>query len=789
MSAEILRTKDSIPPSPTGNTFYPQIEGLRALAALLVAIYHIWMDRVSGGVDVFFVVSGFLITTTLLRQLDRDGRVPFFGFYAQLLARLVPAAMVVLTFVLLASIFFLPKPQWNETAREILASAFYLQNWQLAFNAVDYLAQENLPSPVQHYWAMSIQGQFYLIWPLLFALSMILARAGLWSFKIGLTTLFIVLFTGSFVYSVYMTHWGNQAWAYFDTGARIWEFTIGGLLALVLPRLRLSEGLRALLGWLGVVGIVLTGIIIQGASMFPGYAALLPTMSAVAVMIAGASGSRWSAQALITSRPMVAMGGMAYGIYLWHWPLLIFYRSNFEAESVSLAPGVLIIGASIALAWGTQRWIEQPIRAKRDGTAGRGFRLAGTFLVPLVGLVLVWLLYLERGAGPTNLVAATHPGAAALANPELPVPDGVPFLPDLAQVTQDRGISYFDGCNMPGRSAPQPQICIYGQPEGFERTLAVVGGSHSAHWLPALRIVAQEENWRILYSTRAACRFSAEDSGNANCDEYNRLLLEKLIELDPDLVFHTANVRKDPLPPDGYLVKWEAFRTAGIRVFAVRDNPTMPFSTPVCLARNPGNPGACVSDRDFVLPPDFDASMAPDNVHVADLSHYFCFHDVCPAVVGNVIVYRDTHHLTASYVITLAPFLRDALASAMYAAAAKQQHTMTAHRRYDGHLRCALTTSDEPITRRLVLTREGDVIWFRRGDHTGKQRAFELWEGSVQASGEVLLTGTFGEPGNIDSRGPSTSGAVTLSGWVRDDMVFLEGTRGESHCRFSTSMP
>jgi peptidoglycan/LPS O-acetylase OafA/YrhL len=783
-----LRTKDSRPLSHASNTFYPQIEGLRALAALLVAVYHIWMDRVSGGVDAFFVVSGFLITTTLLRQLDRDGHVSFFRFYAQILARLVPAGMVVLAFVLLASIFFLPEPQWNDTAREIIASAFYFQNWQLAFNAVDYLAQENLPSPVQHYWAMSIQGQFYLIWPLLFALSVLLARAGLWSFKTCLATLFLVLFSGSFVYSVYMTHWGNQSWAYFDTGARIWEFAVGALLALALPRLHVNDALRTALGWLGVVGIVATGVVIQGASMFPGYAALLPTLSAVAVMIAGASGIRWGAQGLITSRPMVAMGGMAYGIYLWHWPLLVFYRSQFEVESVSLVAGLLIIGSSIALAWATQRWIEQPIRTKRDGTATRGFRLAGTFLIPLVSLALVWLLYLERGSGPSNLIAATHPGAAALANPELPVPDGVPFLPDLAQVTQDRGISYFDGCNMPGRSAPQPKICIYGQPEGFERTLAVVGGSHSAHWLPALRIVAQEENWRILYSTRAACRFSAEDSGRANCDEYNKLLLERLIELDPDLVFHTANVRKDPLPPDGYLVKWEAFRDAGIRVFAVRDNPTMPFSTPVCLARNPGNPGACVSDRDFVLPPDFDASMAPDNVHVADLSDYFCYHDVCPAVVGNVIVYRDTHHLTASYVITLAPFLRDALSTAMYSAPAKQQHTMEPHRRYDGHLSCVAITQDEPSARRLVLTREGDVIWFRRGDYRGKQREFEFWEGHVQPSGALELTGMFGRPGNPESGEPQTSGVLTLSGWIRDDMVFLAGIRGESHCRFSTSI-
>ncbi|MER6875255.1 acyltransferase, partial [Amycolatopsis sp. NPDC000673] len=249
--------------------FRPELQGVRALASVLVVVYHVWFDRISGGVDVFFLVSGFLITGQLYRALLR-GRIELRATWGRMIKRLFPAAMTVLLTVVVVSQLLLPQDRWFQTIREVVASALFYENWQLAADSVDYFAQHNSASLVQHFWSLSIQGQFYLVWPLLFVgLGLLVRRLG-WSLRGTVNLLLIVLFAASLAYSVYLTK-ADQPLAYFHGLTRVWEFALGGLMAMFLDQVTLPRLLRIVLGWVGVAGLVLCGVLLEVDSVFPGW--------------------------------------------------------------------------------------------------------------------------------------------------------------------------------------------------------------------------------------------------------------------------------------------------------------------------------------------------------------------------------------------------------------------------------------------------------------------------------------------------------------------------------------
>lgn len=241
--------------------FRPEIEGVRAVAAILIAIYHIWLGNVSGGVDVFFVVSGFLITASLLGKYERSGGIDVTGYLLKLGKRLFPTAFTVLLFILISSFLWLPQSQWSDTLREILAAMFYVENWMLAFNSVDYLAQNNVASPVQHFWAMSTQFQFYIIWTAVLIIAVFIAKRLKIAPRRSLFIILITMFIASFGYSVYITT-VNQPWAYFDTFARVWEFATGGILFLIIGNIVLNKSMSFIFGWVGFIGLVSCGLIL-----------------------------------------------------------------------------------------------------------------------------------------------------------------------------------------------------------------------------------------------------------------------------------------------------------------------------------------------------------------------------------------------------------------------------------------------------------------------------------------------------------------------------------------------
>ena len=648
--------------------FRPEIEGLRAIAALLVAFYHIWLDNVSGGIDVFFVVSGFLITTSLLNRYERTGKIDFFSYILNLAKRLFPLAFTVLFFTTIASILFLPQILWLQTLKEIIASALYIENWQLARNAVDYLAQNNEASPVQHFWAMSVQWQFYFIWPILLIFSIILAK---YIFKKTIQMAFLItlisVFSLSLIYSIYLTA-QNQPWAYFDTFTRVWEFGLGGIIALIISKISLQKSISTFMGWLGLIGLISCGMILQVGNIFPGYAALWPTLCAVFIILAGNQGGSFGVHRLLSNKLLVQFGGISYGFYLWHWPILIFYFTITGFEQVNVLHGLMIIIASIVLSYLSTNFIEKPYRTNQALSNFKITFFSVCFAMPVLMLSVGWYYSLGIIEQPNTVYAnEDYPGARVFASnsQEEFVNDFEQFAPTPLQVRNDLPIAYFDGCHQV-KGAPEMIKCDYGATEDWTYTVALVGGSHALQWLPALLSFAEEDNIKVVNYTKAECRFTLDEDVTDDCALWNEDVINSLTSEKPDLVFTNADVGKEQMPtvPTGYLAMWKLLEEANMEVFGIRDNPWMGFDIPYCVDTNGATSDECIVERDKVILSDSPWSQLaekPANVHYTDLNDYICDEDYCNPVEGNVLVYRDDNHLSASYSTTLGPIVRDHL--------------------------------------------------------------------------------------------------------------------------------
>nr|WP_278248939.1 acyltransferase family protein [Streptomonospora litoralis] len=657
------------------------MQGLRAVAVLLVAAYHIWLGRVSGGVDVFLLLTGFLITGSLLRAVERRGRVDFAAFWSRLVKRLFPGAAAALAGILVASLLFLPSTAWREAISGVVASALYFENWHLALNSVDYLAQNSSAGPVQHFWSLSVQGQFYLLWPLVITAAAALARAAGWPLRGVTGTVLALVFAASLTYSVVLTE-ADQPWAYFDTGARLWELALGGLLAVALPHLRLYRPLRIVLGWAGLAALVACGLLVPVSTMFPGYIALWPTLAAAAVIVGGSTNSPLAADRLLNLRPMHYIGDHAYTLYLWHWPVLVCYLAVADRTTPSLTGGCLILAVSMALAVAT-RWItENGVDAFTRTRTGNLWSLSvgAAFLVPVLAGAWVWSGYLDQEQRRQEAAAARsadYPGAAAIGTPAAaPAGSPVPINPAPANAAADVPVTYADGCNQ-GTHSFELIMCIYG-PEDYDRTIALVGGSHAAHWFPALQRIAAEKRWRIVNLVKGACMFTGAEQMRGgevyhSCMAWNERVMAELAELRPDAVFTNAtrtniDASAGPLGEvvvDGYVQRWRELGEMGIDVIAVRDTPRLDFAAPDCLAEEP--PEECVGRRYNAMArvsPLKSLDDVPANVTFLDFTDQLCQGDMCPTVIGNVLVYWDRAHITATYMRTLAPVLRSRIEAA-----------------------------------------------------------------------------------------------------------------------------
>ncbi|XKH50609.1 acyltransferase [Chryseomicrobium palamuruense] len=643
--------------------FRPELEGIRAVAAILVAIFHIWLGRVSGGVDVFFIVSGYLITSTLLFRLQDRGKINYFENLLGLAKRLFPLAFLVLITTSLITILFLPQSMWTQAVEEFFASMFYFENWKLAFDSVDYLAENNVASPFQHFWALSIQGQFYITWPLLLTgVYYVSKKFTKTPFRISLFTTLLILFVTSLSYSIYATS-TNQPFAYFNTFARVWEFSLGGLLVLLLPSLKFSKRVHFVMGWVGLVTILLTGMLLPVADMFPGYAALLPTMGVIFVIISAENSSFFSVDKLLNSKPLQWLGSISYGIYLWHWPLLILYFNINNVENVPLLDGLVIIGAAIALSYITIQVIEKPIRELSIKESKQKISaLLSSMVIITFSLGVIWfsyINYIEKQSAKLAENELDYPGALVLLD-NVSSKKGVDPIPSLLELRQNLPAFYSDPeCTTGITKNKELSVCSYGELENPEYTISLVGGSHSGHWFPAIYPIAEKNAIQLNVVYKDACRFSTEDFDgqlSESCMRWNEIALKELLTDPPDLIITTANVGNEDIIPKGYIEKWKEFQGIS-KILALRDNPRTLEKPSDCLTDLSNK---CEYNQDEVLSSELpwrNVESELDHVTFFDTSHLFCQDGICPQVIGNTIVYRDYHHITEAYSLTLEQFL------------------------------------------------------------------------------------------------------------------------------------
>lgn len=477
-----------------------EIQGLRAIAVGSVLLFHLWPNMLPGGyvgVDVFFVISGYLITGLLFREAASTGTISLTRFYERRIRRLLPAATAVLLAVA-ACLPLLPHARWQDTAYEIAASALYVENWRLAWLAVDYLGAENAPSPVQHYWSLSIEEQFYIVWPLIMIGVLVLAkgrtlRRTLW---IALACIAVVSLAASVILTA-----NDQATAYFVTHTRMWELALGGLLALsVLPDM--SDGLRETLRIAGLAAIGFACVAFSSATEFPGAAALVPTLGGALVISAGSSNRPASTYRLLASSPAQWLGDVSYSIYLWHWPLIIFAGTLLSQSHLSAKAGAVVLAASLLLAWLSYKFIEQPFR--HPGRRAFPALVAGAASIASVVLVSGAALLTVRGSGAEIAVpSATYPGALALVS-GAPVPQVSAPIPPLAKVPQDMPDAYRTDCHLDQKMS-ELHPCVFG-PENASFRLLLSGDSHAANWIPALQALAEKRGWRVETHTKSACQ-------------------------------------------------------------------------------------------------------------------------------------------------------------------------------------------------------------------------------------------------------------------------------------------
>jgi peptidoglycan/LPS O-acetylase OafA/YrhL len=660
--------------------FRPDIQGMRAVAVVMVVVYHLWPDLLPGGfagVDVFFVISGYLITGHLARRFVRDGRIGVLDFWGRRARRLLPAAAVVLTATWLVARAVLPESQLPNTVEQIRASAFYFQNWVLARDNADYLHSGDAATPVQHFWSLSVEEQFYLLWPFLFVAGAIIAWAmGRRAGRAGIVALAGAAMAASLWWSAHLTAL-DPASAYFVTTTRIWELALGGLLSLLPGRLIRALAAQGWPAWIGLAMILVSPLVLDGAAEFPGTVALLPVGGSALLIACGSAAARRGPARLLSLRPMVFLGDLSYSLYLWHWPIIVLWQARF-GSGIGYLDGPLIAAASIALAWLTKVLVEDRIRLAKPiaRSTGRSLATAMTLLIPVV-LVAVYSPP-KAFSGSTD---AQHPGAAVLAG-DATAAKGVAAVPSPAAAPLD--VDPFSACETP-IPLVTPRPCTYGSPTGARLRIALIGDSVANQYRAILAKAAPQRRWFVVTDLHGQCPWTATTmarSGTSDpyaaCHEWGRTVLRDMVtKYKPDVVVTSERpVLGTPDHPaadptsfgeiaDGMVRYWRQLAAHGIRVVAVKESPEPGRNIPDCLSRPGNDAAACTAPTSTAIVRDTALDQAVARMgagaELMDVNSLICRPKVCPPIVGNVVVYRDTHHLTQTYITSLAPYFLRAL--------------------------------------------------------------------------------------------------------------------------------
>ncbi len=680
--------------------FRPELEGLRGIAVLAVVAYHAGVPFLPGGyvgVDVFFVLSGYLITGLMLAEVDRTGRLSLSRFWARRARRLLPASALVLTVTALASSVLLPLVQRQQNALDILSAGLYVSNWRFATEATDYLAADSAPSVVLHFWSLGIEEQFYVLWPLLIVAALfVLARVrrfGDVRRYLGVTIAAVAgvsLLAGAAVTST------NQPLAFFGTGTRVWELAAGALVAVVGRHvLAVPHVARAALAWSGFLLVGWAVLRLDDSTPYPGWAALVPVLGTALVIAGCTSNGRHTAPGparTLSHRRLRRAGLVSYSWYLWHWPLLVLPAAALD-HPLTRWQVVLAVAASYGLAELTYRTVESTLRYAPRLQPGKPSLVLAAGLTALAVLASVVLWHsgddseartgvttdTERVAGKTFVAA---PGVSVdLGTGEVSRP--AKLTPSIGEAAEDRFAELYDNGCQANLTGTQVTDCVMGKKKS-NTTMVVFGDSHAAAWAPALDMLAVERHWRMVPMTKGGCGAALFSVWNPQlerampeCDTWRAAALERIRELEPDLIvvanrwkYSAADANGNRMPSaqgsevvaQGTRAMLDELRGTGAKIVFLRDIPGPGFDAPSCLSKHEGDFSACDFPRSEQVDQDeslLAAVRATPDVQVVDLVEQVCpaSEATCPVAAENLLRYRDTNHMTATYARTLAPAL------------------------------------------------------------------------------------------------------------------------------------
>ena len=674
--------------------FRPEIQGLRAFAVLLVVIYHVWVGKVSGGVDVFLFISAFLLSLSFMRKINEGKPLKLLNYWTHVFTRLLPAASVVILLTLAGSFLVLSPTIWSARAVDAQVSLFYWQNWNLANNSVNYFASNTGgKSPFLHFWSLSIQGQIFLLWPVLFAITALLVKKVRIKPVPAAVLVFGLVFCASFAFSVWETK-NFAAYAYFDTRTRLWEFAVGTLLAIMTLKWKPAHvGIRVVMGWIGTIGLITCGAVLPVEKAFPGFLALWPILSGALVIIAGRTDHKFAIDRLLVSKPLLNLGNISYALYLVHWPMLVLYSAAVGKPRVSFLEGTVLIAASIGLAWVLNRFVEKPLRSasdnflpalasklkfKRPVTSYAAWAGNIAFVAAILALIAPTVLGTRALAEQrdaqviSNAMASvqndvdTYPGARAL-SPDKELVEADP-IPKNATITS-LFVPWDTGCKG-SYVLTNEQLdisCGYTKNASDDAPLfAVVGSSHALQKTEALKGISKQVGANQLNLLLTGCPYPFTQPANTvngfmkRCIPFSENATAEILAAKPSTVFiistTTAATAEGETVDPGLDETLRKLTDAGIQVIGIRDNPRFASDMYMCAMKaknidDCSEPVEAKYGEDPAAP--IFAKYADRGAYQIDLKDVYCPDGKCSVLQGNVYMYADSNHLTNVYEATL----------------------------------------------------------------------------------------------------------------------------------------
>ncbi|PCG86503.1 acyltransferase [Streptomyces sp. WZ.A104] len=676
-------------PSPHRSAFRPDIEGLRAVAVLAVLAFHAQIPGTAGGfvgVDVFFVISGYLITGLLVREAITTGRIRLGDFFSRRARRLLPSAAVVLAAVAVAGAWLTVPLLRTDLEHDVLAAALSVANWRFVAQQTDYLAAGHDQSPLLHFWSLAVEEQFYLFWaPLLAVIVLVTARAVRRGRAVRAVVALVTaaVAVASFALSL---HWTRESvsLAYLGTPSRVWQFAVGALLAL-LPwhLLRGPRPLRLVCGWAGAAAIVWCVVSYDASTPYPGWAALVPTLGTAAVVLAAIPGrgerevqGAYGVGRFLAMRAPRAIGRLSYTLYLWHWPVLVLAEARLGPLDWPARTALTLAAALPALA--TLRWVEQPLRRSRTVSElpRRGLSVGISAIVLPVVLALVVGTTTLHLMGPTTPVdpKGLPPGAASgpslLARPDGAPLAGGPLVPGPAQARKDFPP---DGSCQVAPAVTRSPECLFGATDSPDR-IVLLGDSHAGQWFSPMLAIASQRGWALQELVKQGCPLpeltvKSPQLGRAyrECDTWRADALDRLRNGPKPRLIVIASLNHYTDDDELLASAWEKtlrrLRATGAPIVHIEGTPVPGTDVPACVSGSVADPAPCAFSRADAIPPDplarRIAAGAVPGVRSIGVNPVLCPGDgpSCPAVRERILLYRDDAHLTNVAAVVLTPRL------------------------------------------------------------------------------------------------------------------------------------